>query len=139
MTCSLPLWGRDIGSVASRPGEPKSGAPEEMSAIRRVLLDVARDLALPPVSVVQKPGLVEQKLLTGLDGEFEAWAFHDGVHGAGFLAQPAIDALHHVDVVPGGAAGAGAPGGSRPAGRLCRGAERATAPARGGGRLPPVV
>src|SRR5262249_52467785 len=46
------------------------------------------------------------ELLARLGSELEIGPLHDGVHRTGLLAQAAIDALHHVDVVAGGAAGA---------------------------------
>src|SRR5690606_30797008 len=68
--------------------------------------DVLRDLALPAVAVVEKLGLVVIELLAGLDGKLEIGSLDDGVHRARLLAETAIDALHHVDVVAGGATGA---------------------------------
>src|SRR6266545_5635197 len=76
------------------------------SPIRRVERHVLGDLAFPAVAVGQQPLLVEIELLAGLGGELEVRAFDDGVDRAGLLAEPAIDALDHVDVVAGGAAGA---------------------------------
>src|SRR5215469_18977179 len=73
-------------------------------AIRRVQLEVAGDLPLPAVAIRQKPFLTVVKFLARLGREFEIGTFDDGIHRAGFLAQPAIDAFHHVDVVAGGAA-----------------------------------
>src|SRR5437763_1829947 len=74
------------------------------SSIWRVERDIARDLALPAVAVREQPLLVVVQFLARLGGEFEVRPLDDGVDGAGFLAQPAIDALHHVDVVARGAA-----------------------------------
>src|SRR5207302_3315271 len=73
-------------------------ATRELS-IRRVERHVLRDLAFPAVAVREQALLVVIKLLARLGRELEVRAFHDGVDRAGFLAQPAIDALHHVDVV----------------------------------------
>ena len=42
----------------------------------------------------------------GLCGELEIRSLHNGINGAGLLAEAAVDALCHVDVVPGGAAAA---------------------------------
>src|SRR3546814_3987749 len=44
------------------------------------------------------------KLFAGLHGELEIRTFDDGIHRAGFLAEAAIDALRHVDIVARGAA-----------------------------------
>src|SRR5258708_7812293 len=73
------------------------------SPVWRVERDVLRDLALPAVAVGQELFLVVVKLLARLGGEFEVRALDDGVDRAGLLAQPAIDALHHIDVVARGA------------------------------------
>src|SRR3977135_2595533 len=72
--------------------------------VRRVELDVLGDLALPAVAVREQALLVVVELLAGLGCELEIRALDDGVDRAGFLAQPAIDAFDHVDVVAGGAA-----------------------------------
>src|SRR4029077_9988352 len=45
--------------------------------------------------------LVVVELLAGLGGELEVGALDDGIHRAGLLAEAAIDALDHVDVVAG--------------------------------------
>src|SRR5690606_24774723 len=42
----------------------------------------------------------------GFGREFEIRTFHDGIHRACFLAETAIDALHHVNVVTHRTAGA---------------------------------
>src|SRR5689334_12516145 len=73
------------------------------SPVRRVERDVLRDLALPAVAVGQELFLVVVELLARLGGEFEVRTLDDGVDRAGLLAEPAIDALHHVDVVARGA------------------------------------
>src|SRR6185312_366096 len=80
------------------------GLSDPSLSIRRVQLQVAGDLPLPAVAVRQKPFLAVVKFFARLGREFEIRTFDDGVHRAGFLAQPAINALHHVDVVAGGAA-----------------------------------
>ena len=69
------------------------------SSIRRVQRDVARDLALPAVAVGEQLVLVVVELLARLGRELEIRPLDDGVDRAGFLAEAAIDALHHVDVV----------------------------------------
>src|SRR6476659_5035792 len=74
------------------------------SPIRRVERQILGDLALPAVAVGEQPVLVVVKLLARLGGELEIRPLHDGIDRAGLLAEAAIDALHHVDVVAGGAA-----------------------------------
>src|SRR5258708_37413273 len=70
-----------------------------LSLIRRVEGEILGDLALPAVAVREQALLVVVELLARLGGEFEIGALDDGVDRAGLLAQAAIDALHHVDVV----------------------------------------
>src|SRR6201995_1281619 len=70
-------------------------------AIGGIQFQVLRDLPLPAVAVIQQALLVVVELLTGLDGELQVRAFHDGVDRAGLLAKAAVDALDHVDVVAG--------------------------------------
>src|SRR3984893_1786419 len=89
------------------------------SPIRRVEFDRFGNLALPAVTIGEKFRLVIIKLLAGLGREFEIRALDDGIDRTGLLAQPAIDAFHHVDLVAHGAAGGvtsggGAPGSGRP-------------------------
>src|SRR5256885_17270715 len=69
------------------------------SPVRRVERKILRDLALPAIAIREQPLLIVIELLARLGGEFEIRTFDDGVDRAGLLAQPAIDALHHVDVV----------------------------------------
>src|SRR6478609_7912131 len=69
------------------------------SAVRRVDLEVAGDLRLPPVPVREQLGLVVEQLLARLGGELEVRPLDDRIHRAGLLAEAAVDALGHVDVV----------------------------------------
>ena len=68
--------------------------------------EVLGDLGFPAVAVRQQLVLVVEKLLARLGGELEIRALDDGIDRAGFLAEAAIDALRHVDVVARGAAAA---------------------------------
>src|SRR3569832_3020546 len=77
-----------------------------LSPIRRVEFQVARDLALPAVAVLEQLVLVVEQIFAGLGGELGVRAFDDGVHRTGFLAVAAVDAARHVDVVARGAAAA---------------------------------
>src|SRR5262252_1783413 len=76
------------------------------SPVGRVGDDVAGQFGLPAVAVRQQLLLVVEKLLTGLGGELEVRSLHDRVDRAGLLAEAAIDALGHVDVVASRAAAA---------------------------------
>src|ERR1700712_373046 len=76
------------------------------SPVRRVEFDRFRNLALPAVAIGEKFRLVIIEFLARLGREFEIRPLDDGIDRTRFLAQSAIDALHHVDVVAHGAAGA---------------------------------
>src|SRR5258707_6861186 len=69
------------------------------SPVRRVEREVLRDLGLPAVAVREQLVLVVEQLLAGLRGELEIRTLDDRVDRAGFLAEAAIDAFRHVDVV----------------------------------------
>src|SRR5215470_11441282 len=73
--------------------------------VRRVQRDVLGDLALPAIAVREQALLVEIEFLARLGGELEVRPLHDGIDGTGLLAESAIDAFDHVDVVARGAAG----------------------------------
>src|SRR3982750_580332 len=79
------------------------------SPVRRVEFDRFRKLALPAVAIGEQFRLVKIEFLAGLGREFEIRSLDDGIDRTGFLAQAAIDAFHHVDVVAHGAAGAVVP------------------------------
>src|SRR4051812_27921313 len=74
--------------------------------VRRVERDRLCDLTLPSVAVRKQFRLVVVELFARLGGELEVRPLDDGIDRTGLLAQPAIDALHHVDVVAHRAAGA---------------------------------
>src|SRR5436190_24267070 len=69
------------------------------SPVRGVELQVLGDLALPAIAVREQALLVVVKLLARLGRELEVRPLHDGIDRAGLLAQPAVDAFDHVDVV----------------------------------------
>mmetsp|Transcript_18462 Transcript_18462/g.30090 ORF Transcript_18462/g.30090 Transcript_18462/m.30090 type:complete len:290 (-) Transcript_18462:3203-4072(-) len=68
--------------------------------------EIARNLGFPPLAIGQQLVLVVIQLFAGLGAEFEIRTFHDGIHRARLLAEAAIDALGHIDVVTGCAAAA---------------------------------
>src|SRR5579863_9664411 len=76
------------------------------SPVRRVEFDRFRKFALPAVAIGEQFRLVIVEFLARLGREFEVRSLDDGIDGTGLLAQPAVDAFHHVDVVAHGAAGA---------------------------------
>src|SRR6185312_6787375 len=103
---------RHFPGGASRSKDAK-GAWRLVSAIRRVERDVLGDVVLPTIAVGQKSLLVVVKLLARFGGVFEVRTLDDGVDRTGLLAQPAIDAFDHIDVVARGAAGAVVPARTR--------------------------
>src|SRR5213080_2629598 len=72
-----------------------------VSPIRRVQLDILGYLALPTVTVREEALLVVIEFLSRLRGEFEIGPLDDRIDWASLLAQSAINALDHVDVVAG--------------------------------------
>merc|ERR1719278_152726 len=74
----------------------------EVLSIEVICFNVSCNLSLPLITIVQQ-------LLVGLCGELKVGALHDGVDGAGLLAEAAVDALGHVNVVSGGSPGAVTP------------------------------
>src|SRR6202030_926845 len=74
------------------------------SPVRRIEFDRFRKFALPAVAIGEQFRLVIIEFLAGLGREFEVRPLDDGIDRTGLLAQPAIDAFHHVDVVAHGAA-----------------------------------
>src|SRR5690606_78276 len=73
--------------------------PTPCSAIWRVQRDVAGQFPLPPITVRQQLFLVVVKFLARLRREFEIGSLNDGVDRTSLLAEAAINALHHVDIV----------------------------------------
>src|SRR5579875_736736 len=69
------------------------------STIGRVGRQVGRDLHLPAIAIREQLLLVVKELLPRLGRKFEIRSLDDRIHGAGLLAEPAINALRHVDVV----------------------------------------
>ena len=78
-------------------------------SVQVVSFNVSSNLSLPLVSIVQQLLLVVEQLLMCLGGELKVGPLDDGVDGAGLLAEAAVDALCHVDVVSGGSPGTVAP------------------------------
>src|SRR5262245_20894867 len=74
--------------------------------VRRIGGKVRGECALPAVAILEKLGFVVDQLLPGLGREVHVRPLDDGIDRAGLLAEAAINALGHVDVVAGGAAAA---------------------------------
>lgn len=67
-----------------------------------ISMNISGNLGLPLVPVLQQLLLVVQQLLVRLGGELKVGSLDDGVDRTGLLAETAVDALGHVDVVAGG-------------------------------------
>lgn len=67
--------------------------------VRRIGPGNCRKLRLPLVSIRQQLLLVVEQLLPRLGGILGVRALHNGVHGTRLLAEAAVDALGHVDIV----------------------------------------
>src|SRR5574340_879367 len=76
------------------------------SAILRVGCAVPRDLFFVPVADGEQHGLGVDEVAALLAVVLENARFDDGIDRAGFLAEPAEDALGEVDVIARGAASA---------------------------------
>src|SRR5687768_7362648 len=70
-------------------------------AVGSVGRNIGGQLGFPAVAVREQLFLVVEEFLTGFRGELEIRTFDDRIYGAGLLAQTAIDALRHVDIVAG--------------------------------------
>lgn len=68
--------------------------------VQMARLEVLRNSNLPLVTVRQQLLLVVQQLLVSLRRELKVWTHDDRIHGACLLAETAVDALGHVDIVP---------------------------------------
>src|SRR5579885_1672457 len=86
---------------ARRSAASPSPSRRDVSAIGRVGGEIGGDLHLPAIAVRQQTVLVVEQLLAALGREFEVRSLDDGVDRARLLAEAAIDALHHIDVVAG--------------------------------------
>src|SRR5207244_9208593 len=117
-----PLGGREpISPVANAS---ISTAKIITSPVRRIEGDGLRNLALPAVAIGEEFRLVIIEFLARLGREFEVRSLDDGIDRTGLLAQPAINAFHHVDVVTHGAAGALVSARAGPSGGCVRPARR---------------
>src|SRR6056297_952642 len=67
---------------------------------------IGRDGPFPFVTIRKKLRLVIKQLFAGFGGVFKVWSLDDRIDRAGLLAETAINAFRHVDVVARGAAAA---------------------------------
>lgn len=73
--------------------------------VQKLAHEVLGNLLLPLVSIGQKLFLVVQQFFVCLCGKLVVGSLHNRIYRTGLLAKSAIDALGHVNVVPGGSAG----------------------------------
>src|SRR5215475_14775260 len=92
----LDVDGRD---EPGHDGDRKTQAFSSPSPVRRVEREVLRDRTLPTIAVRKQTLLVVIQLLARLGREFEIRAFDYGVDRTCLLAETAVNALHHVDVI----------------------------------------
>lgn len=88
------------------PSCPPKNDPAHVLSIGCIRPRGGGQLRLPFIPIRQQLLLVIQQLLPGLGGILGIGALDDGIDGAAFLAEAAVDAFGHVDVVAGGSAGA---------------------------------
>lgn len=74
-------------------------------SVWRICSDHSSQLWLPLITIRQQLLLVVQQLLSRLSRVLGVWRLDNGIDWAGLLAETAVDALGHVNVVAGGAAG----------------------------------
>lgn len=70
-------------------------------SVQVISVNIRGDFTLPLVSVVEELLLVVQQLFMCLGGELKVGAFHDCVYGTSFLAETAVNAFGHVNIVTG--------------------------------------
>src|SRR5690606_25884329 len=104
-----PARPRTLFPVSSAPAqalEADCRLRDALLTVGSVLSKVLGDFAFPAVTVREQAFLVIEQLFAGFRRKLEIRTLNDGIYRAGFLTEAAVDALGHVDVVPGGAAGA---------------------------------
>ena len=92
---------------STRDGETRRASPSDRtrrrsspSPVEALAREVLGDFLFPLVPVVEELLLIVQEFLVRVRGVLEVGALHDRVHRARLLAEAAVDALRHVDVVP---------------------------------------
>jgi hypothetical protein len=68
-------------------------------SVRRVRPRHRSQLGLPLISIHKQLLLVIQQLLPCLSRVLGIWSLHDGIHRTALLAEAAIDAFRHIDIV----------------------------------------
>mmetsp|Transcript_21823 Transcript_21823/g.51769 ORF Transcript_21823/g.51769 Transcript_21823/m.51769 type:complete len:249 (+) Transcript_21823:122-868(+) len=71
-------------------------------AVKKLAHQIFGNLFLPFVSVGKELFLVVQEFLVGFGCEFVVWTLHNGIDGTRLLAESAVDALGHIDIVTSG-------------------------------------
>ena len=88
----MPVILRVIGNVLERSEVPDLG------------LDVASELGFPLVTVGQQLFLIVEKLFVANGSVLVVRTLYDSIDWTGLLAEAAVDAFGHVDVVASGSA-----------------------------------
>src|SRR3974390_673337 len=78
--------------------------PPPLLSVWRIELKGLRNFRFPAVAVREQTVLVIIEFFAGFRRKLEIGALHDGINGTSLLAEAAIDAFDHVDVVARGAA-----------------------------------
>ena len=100
---SCKVESNDVSFYKYRKGQSLSRPPTRCcSSVQTLRSQVLADLALPFISIREEFFLVVQQLLVRVRRVLKVGTLDDGIHGARLLAEPAVDALCHVDVVPSG-------------------------------------
>ena len=92
---------QDDGKFTSLPA-PFIPPTRTKLAVQALVGEVLGDLLLPLVTVVEQFLLVVQQLLVRVGGVLKVGPLNDGIHRTCLLAEAAVDALCHVNVVAGG-------------------------------------
>ena len=100
---SCKVESNDVSFYKYRKGQSLSRPPARCcSSVQTLRSQVLADLALPFISIREEFFLVVQQLLVRVRRVLKVGTLDNGIHGARLLAEPAVDALCHVDVVPSG-------------------------------------
>lgn len=75
-----------------------------LSTVQEFAHQILCNLLLPLVAIGKKLFLIVQEFFVCLGCKLIVGTFHNGIYRTGFLAEATINALRHVDIVPGGTA-----------------------------------
>jgi len=72
-----------------------------LSSVHGLVLEVLRNLHFPHVAVLEQLLLIVEEFLSCFSAEFSVRTLDDSIDGTSLLTEAAVNALGHVDVVPG--------------------------------------